>query len=182
MARVWHEFGTSLARVLHEFGTLFARVLHAFCTSFAQVLHAGRSGDEMSILFRAHACLISPACRAFVTVMSCACYSAIAGRGEWHEFGTSLARVLHEFWHDFCMSLRVQRSLAQVLHEEHEFSTSLAHILHEFCMRFARVLHEFGTSFARRHACALNSTSISSLERSNIVTGAVRSLRHAKLL
>ena len=85
--------------------------------------------------------------------------------------GASLARVLHEFG----------TYLARVLHEfarAKEFDTSFVPV----CMRFARVLHEFATSFAHRHTYALNSTCIWSPERSNLVTGAVRSLRHAELL
>jgi hypothetical protein len=87
-----------------------------------------------------------------------------------HEFGTRFARVLHEF----ARAKEFGTSFARVLHEQHEFCTSLAHILHEFDTNFACVLHEFGTSFARGHACALNSTGISSPEQSNLVTGAVR--------
>ena len=118
---------------------------------------------------------ISPARRAFVIMMSCSCYSTTAGHGEWHEFCTSFTRVLHEFgtrfarvWHEFARA--------------NEFGTSFARVWHEFCTSFACGLHEFGTSFARRHAYVMNSPGISSPERSNLVTGAVRSLRHAELL
>ena len=76
-------------------------------------------------------------------MMSCACYSATTGRGEWHEFGTCFARFLHYF----CISLRVQSSLALVLHA---FYTSFAQV------------------FACRHACALNSRRISLPERSDL--------------
>ena len=127
-ARVFHEFCTRLAHILHEFCMRFARVLHEFGTDWtAPVTRFDRSGDEMPVLFRAHACL-----RAKLVPNLCKTHAKTHAKLMQNSCqtvsGASFARVLHEF----CTN-----------------STSFAHILDEFCMNFARVLHAFCTRLAR---------------------------------
>ena len=126
------------ACVLHEFGMSLARVWHEFCTQACMCSEQHKHFVTGAVKSCHRSGPISPARRAFVTMMSCACYSATAGRGEWHEVGMSLARVLHEFGTSFA---RTARAFC-------EFCMSLARILHEFCTSFSCFLHAFFTIFS----------------------------------